>query len=436
MSTITATNDDARSRVRLDLDFSDIDAPYVYVTRVNQVTGQSTPVRVHGPGTSLGGLTYQNLYAGYKTVMYDTEMPLDTPVYYTATAVVSQLNVNGDFEGGYLAPWVASNGAIPFLSVAAVHSGKYSMQVNGDGTTANPTMTAERIPADPGVVFTYSAWVLEDIGGGALTVTLQVQWLNAALGVISTASPASAAVGGSWTQLSGTATAPALTAYAVPIIQITATPAAPKRFWYDQITFSSAAGSATSSGVTVDSLGACWLKDPQAPGGNVRVDFCFDPNPLCTPQEGVFWMSMGSEGYAANSATFNVNNLAPAIGVSKTRSAVDSTLTLVARQFADRDRLLALLSTGRPLLFQAPAQYGVPDLNMGIGKVQVDRIMPDIRFPIRVLTLPYVAERAPGGPSAGVSGARWQDDCNVYATWGAVNSAGITWLQVLQGAIG
>jgi hypothetical protein len=36
----------------------------------------------------------------------------------------------------------------------------------------------------------------------------------------------------------------------------------------------------------------------------------------------------------------------------------------------------------------------------------------------------------------GTVGARWQDTCNQFATWGAVNAAGLTWTQVLQGAAG
>jgi len=53
-----------------------------------------------------------------------------------------------------------------------------------------------------------------------------------------------------------------------------------------------------------------------------------------------------------------------------------------------------------------------------------------------VFSLPHSVCAAPGGFMQGTVGARWQDTCNVYATWGAVNAAGLTWTQVLQGAAG
>ncbi len=122
--------------------------------------------------------------------------------------------------------------------------------------------------------------------------------------------------------------------------------------------------------------------------------------------------------------------------VSKVRSSVASTLTLVSRTFADRDRLNALLTPGSPLLFQVPEQYGVPDQYMSIAATAVGRVLPDHQFPIRVFSLPYAAVSAPGGPMQGTIGARWSDTCNRYANWAAVYSAGLTWIQVLDGAAG
>jgi hypothetical protein len=50
--------------------------------------------------------------------------------------------------------------------------------------------------------------------------------------------------------------------------------------------------------------------------------------------------------------------------------------------------------------------------------------------------MPHTVCAAPGGPMQGTVGARWGDLCNRYATWGAVNSAGLTWIQVLDGLAG
>jgi hypothetical protein len=211
---------------------------------------------------------------------------------------------------------------------------------------------------------------------------------------------------------------------------MTGTPAATTIASISSITVTNAAGTASSSGVAVPSRGAARLKDPLRPGNSVRVDFFFDPNPLCIPAEGIFWQSLDVEEQAANSATFNVNNQANPIVVSKARSSITSTLTLVSRTFADRDRLDVLFAPGSPVLFQAPAEYGVPDRFLSIGTVSKGRVLPDHRFPIRVFSLPHVCVSSPGGPMEGAVGARWSDICS---TWGAINAAGLTWTQLLQG---
>jgi hypothetical protein len=202
------------------------------------------------------------------------------------------------------------------------------------------------------------------------------------------------------------------------------------------VALTNAVGTATSGGVSVPSLGACQLKDPLRPGSNVRVDFAFDPNPLCTPSEGVFFQSMDAESQSPNAAVFNVNNQAAPLAVSKVRSSITSTLTLVSRTFADRDRLDALLAPGSPVLFQVPAEYGITDRYLSVGAETKSRVLPDHRFPIRVFSLPFSAVSAPGGSMQGTVGARWSDTCNRFASWSAVNGAGLTWIQVLDGLAG
>jgi hypothetical protein len=122
--------------------------------------------------------------------------------------------------------------------------------------------------------------------------------------------------------------------------------------------------------------------------------------------------------------------------VAKARQSRASTLTLVSRTLADRDRLIAMLAGGYPLLWQVPSEYGIPDAYLAVQNYQVVRVHPDVRFPIRVVPLPFVVERSPGGPMGGVPGARWADTCNRYATWGAATAASVTWTQAMQGALG
>lgn len=431
MSTITATADNAKSQVRLDLDFSDIDAPYVLVNRVDPTTGATTAVRGHGSSATIGGVAYAPMQAGYKAVLYDTEVPLDATFYYTATAPSATLNANPTFADGYTDPWYATDPSTITIRLTSSTSGENFLSFFTGGATATPTLRAEDIPATAGATFTVTASVSANV---SQSVSVGLGFRDAAGALLST--PSASATVLAATTITTSAVAPANTVSVQPFIFMAGTPAATTIVSVGSITVTNAAGSATSGGVLLPSLGACQLKDPLRPGYNVRVDFSFDPNPLCAPTEGVFFQGMDVEQQAANAAVFNVNNQANPIAVSKVRASVSSTLTLVSRTFADRDRLDALLAPGSPLLFQVPDEYGIPDQYLSVGGVSKTRVLPDHRFPIRVFSLPYQAVSAPGGPMQGTVGARWSDTCNRYATWAAVNGAGLTWVQVLDGLAG
>lgn len=430
MSTITATADNAKSQIRLDLDFSDIDAPYALVNRVDPVTGATTQVRGHGSSTTLGGVAYAPMQAGYKAVLYDTEMPLDASAYYTVTAPVATLNVNTDFSGGYTDPWYPTDPAVT-IRLTADTAGINYLSFFTAGATATPTIRAEDVPATPGATLTITATMSCNISKG---ISLGFDCLDASGAILS--SPTAFAGVQAATVVTASGTTPANTVAVRPFMTMTGTPTASTVISVNPVRLTNAAGSATSGGVTVASQGACRFKDPLRPGNNVRVDFFFDPNPLCIPAEGVFWQSLDTEQQAANSAVFNINNQAEPIVVSKERSAPTSTLTLVSRTFPDRDRLITLLAPGSPLLFQAPDEYGLPDRYISVSGDTIARVLPDHKFPIRVFSLPHAVVAAPGGPMEGTVGARWQDTCNRYATWAAVNAAGLTWIQVLDGLAG
>lgn len=430
MSTITATADTSKSQVRLDLDFSDVDAPYALVNRVTPATGAATAVRGHGPAVTVAGVAYAPMQAGYKTVLYDTEVPLDSAVYYTATAPSAVLNINTTFSGGYIDPWYAGSSGTT-IRITANRSGQNFLSFLTGGGILTPYVRGEDVAATPGATFTATGVVSTSVSQG---VNVGIDFLDATGTVISGAA-ATATVLAS-TTIIYTAVAPALTVAARMFIQMTGTPASGVTTNVASITLTNNAGTATSGGVLLPSLGASQFKDPLRPGNNVRVDFFFDPNPLCIPSEGIFWQSLDVESQAANAAVFNVNNQANPLVVSKVRSSVTSTLTLVSRTFQDRDRLIALLAPGSPLLFQVPDEYGLPDRYISVGADSYGRVLPDHRFPIRVFSLPHSVVSTPGGPMQGTVGARWQDTCNRYASWGAVNGAGLTWTQVLDGLAG
>lgn len=430
MSTITATADNAKAQVRLDLDFSDIDAPYAYVNRVDPNTGATTPVRGHGLPATIGGLAYTPMQAGYQAVLYDTEAPLDSAVYYTATAPAVTLNTTSTFSGGYIDPWFATASTVT-LKVSSTRAGASFLAIQADGATATPVARSEDIPATPGAVLAVTASISCNVSQSVTLTIVPVDATGAALATGTTTATVLAA-----TVLTTNVTCPANTVAARVSVQVNGTPAATVIVSVSSVVVTNAAGSATSGGVLVQSLGACRLKDPLRPGNNVRVDFFFDPNPLCIPAEGVFWQSLDTETQAANAATFNVNNQPNPTVVSKQRSSITSTLTLVSRTFPDRDRLVTLLAPGSPILFQVPDEYGTPDRYVSVGADTIARILPDHRIPIRVFSLPHSVCSAPGGPMQGTVGTRWSDTCNRYATWALVAAAGLTWTQILDGLAG
>jgi hypothetical protein len=425
VSTITATPDNAKSQVRLDLDFSDIAAPYVLVQRIDTLTGAPTTVRGHGGTVTVGSVAYAPMYAGFRAVLYDTEMPLDNSFYYVATAPAATVNATPDFSGGYTDPWYSTTPATVAIRPSS-SDGQTYLTFQTDGTQATPTIRAEDFPVTAGAQITLVAVASATI---SQTVNVGLVFRDTAGAVLS--SPAASKAVLAATTLTVTFTAPASAVTAQPYISVNGTPVSSTVFSISSIVYATVAGSATSAGVQVASLGSCQFKDPLIPGNNVRVDFAWDPNPQCTPTEGVFWQSLDTEQYAANAAVFNINNQDVAQVVSKRRSSPTSTLTLVSRTFADRDRLINLLASGSPLLFQAPDEYGLPDRYLSVGANSISRVLPDHRIPIRVHSMPHTVCAAPGGPMQGTVGARWADICK---TWAAVNSAGYTWQQLLDGA--
>jgi hypothetical protein len=192
-----------------------------------------------------------------------------------------------------------------------------------------------------------------------------------------------------------------------------------------------------SGTVTVASNGNMWLKDPLHPCNSTLVTLLTTQDPLCTPSIiGVVFASMDDERRAAQGSVVGRQATANPVAATRLRAGVTSALNLVSRTFASRDRILAELAPGTPLLFQTPqATYGIPDRYMFVGDVGVSRLTSDHRRPWRMLTLPYTTVDSPVGFSEGVCGARWTDSCDIYATWGAVTAAGFTWVQAMYGVL-
>lgn len=187
--------------------------------------------------------------------------------------------------------------------------------------------------------------------------------------------------------------------------------------------------------LTMASNGAFRLRDPVRPCHDLYVPLCFEQvsAPQCLPGSGVFFASMDTESYAANSVLLNPTNASNPLLVSRTRRNITSVLTLVTRTFDDRDDLLTLLNPGSPVLLQGPPQYGVKDQYMAVGDTSVERGLSDHKFPIRVNTLPYSAVGRPAGPSQGVCGSQVDNLCDEFSTWQELTDSGLDWADLIRG---
>lgn len=185
--------------------------------------------------------------------------------------------------------------------------------------------------------------------------------------------------------------------------------------------------------VTVASSGAVWLKDPVRPFNDLSITIPTGvSDPTCDPTSGIYLVGFDASQYAAASGRFPVEASPYPAVESRPRRGATSSLVLVTRLLADRDRLRNLLAAGGVLLLQTPATFGYGDMYIDVGDATESRLARDHRKPWRQWSLPWVQTSAPGGLSYGVDAARWRDLCDVYATWGAAKVAGKTWLDVLQ----
>lgn len=157
--------------------------------------------------------------------------------------------------------------------------------------------------------------------------------------------------------------------------------------------------------------------------------FSFAPR---SPQEGAFFVGMDSERRDPNSNTVAAVNRRLPVTASRVRQGIETTLTLATARFEDRDALIRIAAPGSPLLFSAPAEYGIDQRYWDVGTTDVQRGLPDHRFQPRVHSLPIGEREAPAGPGKAPCGVAYDDGCATPAltTWQQVADAGMTWLDL------
>lgn len=430
MGTITATPDPVHGYVYLEIDFSDqAFADYAAVLRVNVATGEETLVRVHT--SELNGYIY--LDEGTAT-LYDTEAPLDTLVYYRVQVFAANagvINANPYFETD-TSDWGITGTSTLAQSNTQAHQGTFSMRVTPAGGSANGAWT----PAYPatGQIYSVSGWFYAAAGWATMSIALV--WLDAGGNTLSTSSQAFAIPAATWTQSVASFTKPVGATQMRFRVRQDGAPAGGDIWFVDEAKlFGTLSILASSDQIVLASSGGLWIKDPLRPFNDRPVVLKFNGS-VCIPGHATYFMGLSDEDYASRTEAPIVINKRNPIAVSRVRGSMASTLNLVARTFVDRDLMKTILDPGTPLLLQAPSKYGIDDTYMSIGNVRIARMSTDMRQQWRRLELPFVAVDRPAGLMYGVLGARWRDMCDVYATFGDVTTAGISWQGVMQGQAG
>jgi len=176
-----------------------------------------------------------------------------------------------------------------------------------------------------------------------------------------------------------------------------------------------------------------WLKSPLHPWADQRVVLATPQEPDCLPASAIFFQSMTEETRGNRTISLSINNRRNPIALTRIRGGISSTLNLITRRFTDRDNVVTLNSTGDPLLFQGPAEYGIPDRYLTVGDFVVTRVTTDHRQQWRAHSLPHVEVDRPAGLADGVLGVRWVDLCNQGLTFDQAKVAGLTWLKIMAG---
>jgi hypothetical protein len=423
VGSITATADPYNGRVRLDVNWQDF--PQVYAAWVYRlVNGSVMAVR----GGNQAALNHQ------LAVLYDTELPLDTPVSYRTSIA---LNINGSFESGvaewvYTSPITSPTGGtlVQDLSYYVAGAGVASAKLTPDGATAAVWAASDAFPAVVGTSYTATVRLMvPTLWAGGLQVSLA--WYTSAhafvsesLGTLDTTP-----IPGVFGTYTVTATAPATTAEARLVFYIKGTPPNSIPVYADEAYVTTAAGTVDSSTVLVASQPVAWLKSPTQPAYDLRL--LIDPDPRCASPRGVWLAGLTDKSRPPDGAALEIQGAANPVAIWATRKSARSSLRLVSRATADSDAVKAINASGAPLFLQLPTSYGEPDQYLMVGETAEGRLATDHRVPWRAHVLPFVCVKAPVGPAEGVLGVRYQD-LSRYADFATIDALNFTVLDTMQ----
>jgi carbohydrate binding protein with CBM4/9 domain len=429
--TLVATAYNTPAYVLLEADWGDnATVAYAGVRRRNTVTGEEVLLRPYVAYDDSGNL----LLSCHLGLWWDTEPPLNVLLEYCTFAADTPalITTNSDFEVA-LAPWVDSAAATAVRSNAFAHTGSWSAQltpVSTNGTLTNNTDTA---PFIVGVPLNMQAWAMSPQGYNSVILTMQIQFDDGEL--FSFSSDPVTLDDGLWQYITATYT-PTKPGY-VDFLQFQYLGPAPITtiFYIDDIGIYQdqpvASIECATATVVSDSV---WLKSPLYPCSDVEVGLC---NPAmdfdCEEDSRVSYVGMADDTLNPNTVLSEPANRKYPVPTSRVRRAPTSQLQLLAHDCDARDAVLLANDPGTPLLFQAPADYCIPDRYISVGAETETRISIDQREDFRLMSLPYAVVQRPEGPANGICGARIMDLCDIYTSWTAMVLGGLSYYDLLLG---
>lgn len=430
MPTLTATAYPTEAYVLVQADWTDTPSvTHATVTRRNTVTGETVTLR---PYTSYDSNGFLALSCGLG-LWWDTEPPLNVELEYCTTAadVAVAVTTNCCFEVT-AAPWSAVNGAVT-RSSSFSHEGSFSLRLVTDvGAFTNVrafNATVSPFTANP---VTVSAWVFTDEGWRGAMLDVKVQYED--LLVETFASPVQILNVSEWAFFTFTFT-PRLAGNITEIrLWQAGDPTTGVPIWIDEIQATQLQPvTATACDTVTVTSESVWLKSPLHPCSDVEVDLCTPMFNDCTSETQVSYAGTADEDRAANTVLLQPDNRPYPIPVNRQRRKVTSSLRLITHDCDARDTVLNINDPGDPLLFQAPAEYCIPDRYISVATLTESRFSVDQRDEFRLITLPYAEVERPVGPADAPCGIRIADLCDIYTSWQSMTLSGLTYEDLLLG---
>lgn len=398
------------------------------VTRRNTVTGEIVTLRPYVFYTDDGALM---LECG-QGLWWDTEPPLNVELEYCVQAcdAYTTVTVNPDFETG-VAGWTVTGGSLTqdcTVSKVGLCSGSYTPT----GSEVNPAIFQDGGALAAGVAVKTSGWVRTAQGWNSVFLRLSVTYEDFSTGFFDT--PMVTLDDNEWRYLELIVTPTKnVTSFRLGF-GIAGQPPNTTVFKVDDLKVAVLTPVSASDcvSVTVES-DSVWLKNPLHPCLDVEVGLCSPMLADCEETARVSYVGTFEDSYEPNTVLLSPVNRAHAIPINRIRRAPAAVLRLLAHDCDARDAVLEINEPGDPLLFQAPADYCIPDRYISVRTLSETRISVDQREDFRLMTLPYVTVERPAGPSDGICGARIEDLCDIFTSWGALAMAGLTWEDLLLG---